>query len=118
MFLPRRTDLLQVAGVIIRATKQVSASLTYGDYGSFTVVVSVTDGFGATGTGSWAVTVNNVAPVARNDAYAVGEDGSLSIAGPGVLGNDTDVPADTLTAQLAANVGHGALTLNTTGSFT
>ncbi len=106
-----------VAGVIDPATNQVHASHVYADNGLFHVIVSVTDAFGSTGTGNWTVTINNVAPVAGNDDYTLLEDGSLSIAGPGVLGNDLDVPADTLTAQLAANVGHGTLTLNPDGSF-
>ena len=36
----------------------------------------------------------NDAPVAVNDAYATDEDTALTVAAPGVLGNDTDVDGD------------------------
>jgi large repetitive protein len=35
-----------------------------------------------------------------------------------VLGNDTDLDGDTLTAALVTNVIHGSLTLNANGGFT
>ena len=67
-----------------------------------------------------AITVNavNDAPVANDDNYSVNEDTPLVISAPGVLGNDTDVDGDTLTAVLVANPAHGSLTLNSDGSFT
>ena len=48
------------------------------------------------------ITVNavNDAPVAVDDAYTTNEDTALIVAAPGVLGNDTDVDGDTLTAVL------------------
>jgi uncharacterized delta-60 repeat protein len=66
-----------------------------------------------------AITVNHVnhAPVASNDSYSVNEDGSLTVAAPGVLGNDTDVDGDPLTARLVSGPAHGALALNADGSF-
>lgn len=42
----------------------------------------------------------NAAPTATDDAYSVAEDGSLNVAAPGVLGNDTDPENQPLTAQL------------------
>ena len=36
------------------------------------------------------VTPVNDAPVAVNDSYNVNEDGTLNVAAPGVLANDTD----------------------------
>lgn len=67
------------------------------------------------------VTINigevNDAPVAVADAYSVTEDTPLNVAAPGVLGNDTDVEGNTLTAILVTDVSHGALTLNPNGSF-
>src|SRR5207253_1867201 len=40
-----------------------------------------------------------------------------TIAAPGVLGNDTDVEGDALTAHVATSPAHGSLTLNPDGSF-
>ncbi|MEI7769108.1 MAG: Ig-like domain-containing protein [Chloroflexales bacterium] len=72
---------------------------------------------GSTATVSVRVTCVNDAPVAVNDAYAVNEDATLNTAGPGVLGNDTDVENDPLTVVLVNGPAHGALTLNANGSF-
>ena len=68
-----------------------------------------------------AVTINvlcaNDAPTAVADAYAGTQDTVLTIIAPGVLANDSDVEGDDLSAVLDANVQHGALSLNTDGSF-
>src|SRR5439155_1612203 len=42
----------------------------------------------------------------------------LTVVAPGVLGNDTDVDGDALTAVLVGGPSHGALTLNADGGFT
>ena len=64
------------------------------------------------------VAVPNDPPVAVNDtAYTTTEDTPLTVAAPGVLGNDTDPDGDPLTAALVTGPTHGALTLNPTGSF-
>jgi len=60
----------------------------------------------------------NAAPVANNEAYSTNEDTPLTVAAPGVLGNDTDVDGDALTAVLVSGPSHGTLTLNSNGSFT
>ena len=57
-------------------------------------------------------------PVAVDDAYAVTGGGLLTVAAPGVLGNDSDPDGDGLTAQLVAGPASGSLTLNPNGSFT
>src|SRR5204863_286607 len=66
------------------------------------------------------ITVSSVndAPVAVNDSYTATEDTPLTIAAPGVLGNDTDVDGNTLTAAVVAQPAHGTTTVNTDGSFT
>ena len=51
------------------------------------------------------------------DAYGIDEDTVLTVAAPGVLGNDTDVDGDALTAALVSGPANGLLTLNTDGSF-
>src|ERR671922_34726 len=63
------------------------------------------------------VTAVNDAPVAVNDGYATDEDTLLTVAAPGVLGNDTDEEHDALTAVLVSGPAHGTLTLNADGSF-
>ena len=64
------------------------------------------------------VTAVNDAPVAADDAYSTAEDTALTVAAPGVLGNDTDPDGDPLTAVLVSGPSHGTLTLNADGSFT
>ena len=67
---------------------------------------------------SLTVAAVNDAPVARADTYAVDEDAVLAIAAPGVLGNDSDVERDALTARLVAGPAKGTLVLRADGSFT
>jgi VCBS repeat-containing protein len=64
------------------------------------------------------VTQVNDAPVAGNDSYSVDEDGALTTAAPGVLGNDGDADGDTLSAWLVSGPSHGVLSFNADGSFT
>jgi VCBS repeat-containing protein len=64
------------------------------------------------------VTAANDAPTAAADAYGTSEDTALTVAAPGVLGNDSDPDGDTLSAILGAPPSHGTLTLNPNGSFT
>ena len=52
---------------------------------------------------------------ANDDAYTVRHDHSLTIASPGVLGNDSGVGR---TAAKLTNPAHGTVALNTNGSFT
>ena len=61
---------------------------------------------------------SNSAPSAVADSYAVAmPGGSLSVAAPGTLANDTDTNGDPLTAVLVSNVSNGTLALNPNGSF-
>ncbi len=62
----------------------------------------------------------NTAPVGVADAYSIGKNQVLSDSAPGILGNDTDVDGDPLTAtptgvQPTAN---GSVTVLADGSFT
>jgi large repetitive protein len=67
------------------------------------------------------VTCDNDAPIATDDGYEVNEGQTLSIAAPGVLGNDTDAEGNPLTATLVSGPAHAAsgagFTLNPDGSF-
>lgn len=57
------------------------------------------------------------APTAFDDAYFVPVNGSLTIAAPGVLANDSDQDGGALTAALVDPPAHGTLTLNSDGSL-
>jgi VCBS repeat-containing protein len=63
-------------------------------------------------------TSTNQPPTAADDAYTTNEDTPLTVAAPGVLGNDTDADHNPLTAVQASGPSHGTLTLNPNGSFT
>jgi len=86
--------------------------------GSATITVTVSDG-ALTGTDTFVVNVTpvNDAPTAVADGYSTDEDQLLNVSAPGVLGNDTDVDGNPLTAALVDDVGNGSLTLNANGSF-
>jgi hypothetical protein len=85
---------------------------------SFTYDVS--DGQGGTDTGTVNITVSGDAdaPVANDDAYNTSLNTPLTVAAPGVLGNDTDADADSLTAGSASDPAGGAVSLAADGSFT
>jgi hypothetical protein len=55
--------------------------------------------------------------VASNDTYTVRKGGTLTVAAPGVVGNDTAELLG-LTATLAAAPAHGTVNLSTNGGFT
>ena len=57
-------------------------------------------------------------PLAADDHYTAGQDAPLPVAPPGVLGNDTAVYDDGLTASLESGPTHGNLVLTTNGGFT
>ncbi|HEY3595029.1 MAG TPA: Ig-like domain-containing protein, partial [Polyangiaceae bacterium] len=59
----------------------------------------------------------NDPPTAASDSYTVNEDNTLNVPASGVLANDSDPDGDALTAVLASGPAHGALTLNSDGSF-
>ena len=60
----------------------------------------------------------NEAPVANDDSFTTDEDTPLNVAASeGVLGNDTDLDGDTLSATQVAGPTHGTLTFNDDGSF-
>src|SRR2546428_1173571 len=58
------------------------------------------------------------APVATDDSYGLNKNTSLPGDPPGVLGNDTDLDGDALTAVLVNTAAHGSLSLNANGGFT
>jgi hypothetical protein len=56
-------------------------------------------------------------PVAVDDSYTTLAGQTLTVAAPGVLGNDVNPAPGIMTAVLVAHPTHGALTLNANGSF-
>ena len=60
----------------------------------------------------------NDPPVAPAEAYSTNEDTPLTVAAPGVLGNDTDVDSGCLTAVRVSGPSHGTLALAPNGGFT
>lgn len=60
----------------------------------------------------------NTAPDAAADAYTTKQGDALTVPAPGVLGNDTDAEADTVTATGVTQPAHGTVTLAANGSFT
>ena len=60
----------------------------------------------------------NAAPTADDDEYSTDEDTQLTVAAPGVLGNDSDPDGESLTAELVTGPAHGTLSLAANGSFT
>jgi len=107
-------------------------SLTLNTDGSFTYTPNpdftgsdmfsykASDGALESGAVKVSITVEGVpdAPVAVSDSHSLAEEGTLTVAAPGVLANDTDADGDSLTAALVSSVSHGSVTLNADGSFT
>lgn len=86
--------------------------------GAHEVTVVAYDAYGSYNSDSMVLVIPNTAPAAAGDAYTVDEDSVLNVAAPGVLANDTDAENDPLTAVLDSGPSHGALDLNSDGSFT
>jgi subtilisin-like proprotein convertase family protein len=70
--------------------------------------------------GGWSLTITSASgvPNAARDSFQAQAGKSLSVAGPGVLDNDSDPDGDTLTAVLAGQPTKGNVTLEADGSFT
>jgi large repetitive protein len=87
--------------------------------GSLVFHYTISDGsLYATGKVTVTVVAVNDSPVAGNDAYTTSENTLLTVPASGILTNDTDVENNPLSALLVTTVSHGALNLNTNGSFT
>jgi VCBS repeat-containing protein len=104
-------------------TLSADGSFTYTpdpDYfGPDSFVYQATDGTHADeATVSLAVRSVEDVPAADDDSYSTDEDQPLVVGEPGVLGNDTDLQGDALTATVATGPAHGQLSLADDGSFT
>jgi hypothetical protein len=112
------------AGMTIKTTSSYIAWIgwwpTNAQVGVNEVTVRATDPTGLSTTQSYSIAVANVndRPLVRNDAYAMIKGGTLNVAAPGVLANDSDPDAgDTLTATNYGTPKVGTLVGNADGSF-
>ena len=64
------------------------------------------------------ITITNAAPTATNDAYSMSMGGTLSVAAPGVMANDSDADGDAMTATKVTDSGSGSVNLSSNGGFT
>ena len=90
--------------------------------GTFTVVVGTADAANDA-TGDYTVRVQVAgsacgAPTTATDSYTTAANSPLSVAAPGVLGNDNTNGGGPMTAELVSAVTVGTLALNANGSFT
>jgi hypothetical protein len=88
---------------------QYRVDLTSADPSATPAIDDVTVGF--------ALVPPNHPPVAVADSYNAMQETPLTIAGPGVLANDTDADGDALTAVLVTSPAHGAVVLAADGGF-
>jgi Bacterial Ig domain len=86
--------------------------------GSDSFTYRITGGLVPSAPATVTIAVTNAAPVARDDSYAATTGRTLSVAVPGILGNDTDADGDALTAVFGSGGGNGSLTFNPNGGFT
>ena len=112
-------------GVPSGATSDCTVSVTYNSAGSYTARLDGTASKENPSNCSAEVTVTvnggggNTPPTANDDSYSATTAVQLSVAAPGVLGNDTDDgQLSPLTASLVSGPGNGTLNLNANGSFT
>ncbi|MCP5256186.1 MAG: tandem-95 repeat protein [Zoogloeaceae bacterium] len=94
----------------------------YASAGPRTITVALRDEDGlhtSAGSLSLAVLAANTPPVGANDTYSVHSGDTLSIgAAAGLLANDTDADADTLSVVSVGAAANGSLTVAGDGSFT
>jgi serine protease AprX len=83
------------------------------------VTLRATDTGGQSATQSFSLTVSapNRAPLAGSDAWSVASASTLTVAAPGLLGNDSDPDGNPLTAVLVSGTAKGSVTLQANGSF-
>jgi len=95
-----------------------TAESTYSGTDSFTYRAS--DGLleSDPATVTFTVAPLNLPPIGVDDAYSVDEDGTLTVAAPGVLGNDSDPEGQPLSLGLVVGQAHGTLVLYPGGGFT
>lgn len=88
-------------------------------YGSDSFTFRVNDGQVNSNLATVSISISpvNDPPTVNPDDYIIGMNGVLNVLQPGVLANDLDPEGSLMRAFLSANVQHGTLTLNQSGSF-
>jgi gliding motility-associated-like protein len=117
----------------IKLSDPTHGTLSLNSNGSFTYVhnggtatsdsftYKVNDGIVDGNTVTVSITIAaaaNSAPLALIDSYNVSYNTLTTISAPGVLGNDTDINNNPMTAIKVTNPAQGTLTFNSNGSFT
>jgi hypothetical protein len=89
-------------------------------HGPDSFTYKATDGTTDSNAATVSITVSTIndPPAAAADAYTTAEDTALTVAAPGVLGNDSDPDGGALSAVLVSGPAHGTLVLRANGSFT
>ncbi len=105
---------VSISGAVARYTP----SANYNGPDSFMYKANDTTQGSNAATVSITVSPVNDAPVATADSYTINEDNALTIAAPGVLGNDADIDGNTLNAIKVTDPSNGSVTLNASGRFT
>ncbi|MEN9360793.1 MAG: hypothetical protein RL095_2328 [Verrucomicrobiota bacterium] len=97
-----------------------SAVNSLDDTETLTDTFVVTASTGAETTVTITINGQNDAPTASNDVYVVevGDTLTVSTVSAGILGNDTDVDIETITASITAGISNGTLTMSSNGTFT
>jgi len=94
-----------------------TTSITFGDQPTARSVVNAGSGALPVNWLGGSVQVNHP-PVAANDVYLTNKGIALTVAAPGVLGNDSDADGDTMTASKVSDPTHGTVVFSPNGSFT
>ncbi|MCK6375249.1 MAG: cadherin-like domain-containing protein, partial [Zoogloea sp.] len=111
----------------LSADGSFSFAPTAGFSGTTGFTYTVADGFGGSDVGTVTINVTNTAPVADNETLYMWANGSLDIAGPGVLTGDIDADGDALVVQsvdvsglqgILAQRPNGGLSFTATPGFT
>ena len=104
------------AGLSLAPTGVVSGMPSAAGPASFTI--TITDGVGGTVAQTYNLTVApRPLPIGAVDSYATAFNTALTIAAPGLLGNDSSPLALPLTASLVSGPANGTLVLNADGGF-
>jgi sugar lactone lactonase YvrE len=85
--------------------------------GVHVIALTAVDSDGETATTRVTITVVDDRPVAAADSYRTPENTTLSVAMPGVLGNDLGPEGSSLSAVLVSGVSNGTVWLEPDGSF-
>ena len=88
-----------------------------GFVGTDSFTYRVTDGEAVSNAATVTIDVTNATPVVGDDTAAVHHGETLTVAAPGVLGDDTDGDGDALVVDLVVDVSDGTLTLDADGGY-